>query len=354
MRICGGTGSKGGNMAAAERRPSVADQTVRREAAAWLARRQAAPLTVPEQADFSEWLARDPRHGQVFAALESSWRAFDALAAYPHTPDAAPDPDLFAPVRPRRRPAAVIAASFAIAAAAVFAAFLWLQPPAPEAAGTVASTPRFTVLPDGSEVELNTGAELVEQFTGAERRVRLAAGEAHFTVTRNPERPFVVEAGGASVRAIGTAFNVKLLPAALEVLVTEGVVEVATTGRGEAAAPLRLVAGERLALASDRPDAPAPIEKPSAAEIERRLAWQGRRLVFDGLPLSEVVARINRHSERTPGAPRLVVGDAAVGQMRISGRIRASNLKSFVDIAESSFGIAAERRGHEIVLRSRR
>ena len=60
-------------------------------------------------------------------------------------------------------------------------------------------------LDDGTVVELNGGAEIEVQFTAAERRLRLVRGEAHFQVAKNPLRPFVVEAGGVAVRAVGTA-----------------------------------------------------------------------------------------------------------------------------------------------------
>jgi transmembrane sensor len=59
---------------------------------------------------------------------------------------------------------------------------------------------------------------------GAARAAR--SGEAHFFVEKDPQRPFVVNAAGIDVRAVGTAFNVRIDPAAVEVLVTEGRVRV--------------------------------------------------------------------------------------------------------------------------------
>lgn len=57
----------------------------------------------------------------------------------------------------------------------------------------------------------------------SERRVALQRGEAHFEVHHDPARPFVVQAGGSSIEAVGTAFNVYLRDESkLEVLVTEG------------------------------------------------------------------------------------------------------------------------------------
>jgi ferric-dicitrate binding protein FerR (iron transport regulator) len=64
-------------------------------------------------------------------------------------------------------------------------------------------------LPDGSSVALNAGStlEALQGFGGKERRVKLC-GEAFFQVEHDKSKPFIVEADGASVRVVGTAFNV--------------------------------------------------------------------------------------------------------------------------------------------------
>ena len=69
------------------------------------------------------------------------------------------------------------------------------------------------------------------------------SGEAYFTVAKNPGRPFVVAAGGVGVRAVGTAFNVRLDSDAVEVLVTEGRVQVSRSGFDDEGSSL--VAGQR-------------------------------------------------------------------------------------------------------------
>lgn len=63
-------------------------------------------------------------------------------------------------------------------------------------------------LPDGTGVMINADSKLSipEEFTGRERRVRLE-GEALFQVTKDTERPFVVETGSGEVKVLGTVFN---------------------------------------------------------------------------------------------------------------------------------------------------
>lgn len=65
------------------------------------------------------------------------------------------------------------------------------------------------VLPDGTNVELNSASQLSypTDFGAKERRVELS-GEAYFKVTPDVKHPFVVQTGGIEVRVVGTAFNV--------------------------------------------------------------------------------------------------------------------------------------------------
>jgi transmembrane sensor len=193
-------------------------------------------------------------------------------------------------------------------------------------------------LEDGTVVELNRGAVLTAQFTANERRVRLEQGEAHFSVTKDASRPFVVSVQGMDVRAVGTAFNVRLDRAAVEVLVTEGRVRVSEASAGPDAN------GETM-----QPEAPQ-IATLTTSEIERVLAWQRRMLEFTAAPLGEIVAEFNRRN-----AVQIVVVDAELAAIRISASFRSDNIDGFVRLVEMGFGARAERSGvNEIRLRRAR
>ena len=76
---------------------------------------------------------------------------------------------------------------------------------------TPAATTTLVTLSDGTKVMLNANStlEYPASFDDAEvREVRLK-GEAHFEVTRNPHRPFVVKAGEMQTQVLGTIFDVK-------------------------------------------------------------------------------------------------------------------------------------------------
>ena len=226
--------------------------------------------------------------------------------------------------------------------------------------------PVTRVLTDGTVVELNGAAVIVSDFTASERRVRLERGEAHFTVTKDPARPFIVTAAGVAVRAVGTAFNVRLADAAVEVLVTEGQVRlqppppaqtapVATGNSGTApvstpSAPERILAARQRAVVATTPSAAAApeIATLTPGEIARVLAWQHRLLAFTATPLGDIVAAFNRRN-----ATQLVLADPGLAALRVNASLRSDNVIGFVKLLETGFGVRAERRGENEILLSR-
>src|SRR3546814_2061558 len=85
---------------------------------------------------------------------------------------------------------------------------------------------RRVPLADGSIAAINTASAIDVKLDDAARHVRVVEGEAWFQVARDKQRPFVVAAGRARVRAVGTAFSVRRRAGGADVLVTEGEVEV--------------------------------------------------------------------------------------------------------------------------------
>jgi transmembrane sensor len=337
------------------------DEAIAHAAAAWVLREDRG-LTATEQDEFSQWLASDPRHGAQLARHRKHWRRLESLAQWRPEHSALPNPDLLAP--PRGRLLRFVPAVALAAAAAIAVFFVLRKPiePVPQAIPTVverAAPVTQRILEDGTVVELNKGAVLSVNFTAAERRVRLEQGEAHFSVTKNPARPFIVTAHGMDVFAVGTAFNVRLDSAVVEVLVTEGRVRVSeapSTSPADAMASVKppvvplLEAGQR-AVVSLAPHAEAPkIATLTRGEIERVLSWQHRMLDFTAAPLAEVVAEFNRRN-----TVQMVIVDPELAGIRISATFRSDNIDAFVRLVEVGFATHAERRGeNEILLRKAR
>lgn len=225
---------------------------------------------------------------------------------------------------------------------------------------TVLLTPEIQTLSDGSVVELKTGAEIAVEFTAALRRVRLVRGEAHFTVTKNRARPFVVVAAGIKVRAVGTAFSVNRHESSVALLVTEGRVSVDRTpapdsidvsrsppGAVAEVVPLAFVdAGHQTEIDSIKLSSePLHVEAISAIDLAERLAWRVPRAEFSGTPLAEVVAVINRHTHE-----RFVIEDPELAQVPLSGLFRLEDGAAFQRLMETGFGVQAEHRSDGVIV----
>jgi transmembrane sensor len=334
-----------------------AEQRVRREAAVWLTKHDRG-LTAAEQDEFFQWLAADARHGAWYSRHRAGWQRLDGIAEWRPENGVEPNPDVLA--RPVRRswwlrPLALsaMAAGLALAAGA-----LWLLAPWDPSTTTIAATHADAggyerrVLDDGSVAELNRGAEIEVNYTAAERRIVLRRGEALFTVAKNPSRPFVVRARGVDVRAVGTAFNVRLDTTSIEVLVTEGKVEVAPPSAssstrspgGSASMPL-VAAGERAIIPLSANAAPQ-IARTTAAELARVRAWQPQLLDFSSVPLEQVLAELNRRNR-----VQLVLAAPASARVPIVASIRSDNIEGFVTLVATAAGLRPEHRGdYEIVL----
>ena len=327
----------------------LSDEEVALAASGWIVRHNRG-LTAEEQDEFSSWLAADPRHGEWWAKRRQAWAEFDVLTEWRPEHSAEPNPDLLAAPRGRRRRRLkwIVPVTLALAAGVAVALIVLRPAPAGKNVPVMAAAAGYEsrALDDVTVVELNGGAEIEVQFTAAERRLRLVRGEAHFQVAKNPLRPFVVEAGGVAVRAVGTAFNVLLGSQAVDVLVTEGRVRVDPPAAAAAArvAP-DVSAGQRVVVSLTGGAAPI-ITAVSDEEIARRLAWQPRLLDFSATPLAEVAAEFNRRN-RT----QLVLADPALRAMPIVASFRYDNLDGFVRMLEISAGVSAERTGDTVVLR---
>lgn len=284
-------------------------------------------------------MAQDPAHGPAFAKVEAAWELAARLrevpaarlvdepdvSEVPDTPGERADPAYGWPASRGRRGvlaalAACVIACFGIVAIQ-FAATV-------DHYRTGVGERRAIRLADGSVIRLNTATSIEVARDEDSRSVRLLRGEGSFEVARDATRPFVVTADGATVRALGTAFTVRLRSDLTEVTVAHGVVAV----RDGVAAERRVVAGRAAAL---RQGAVA-VTPLSAGELSRRLAWQKGRLTFDGDTLAQAVEEFNRY--RT--SP-IVIGDPALAGVRIGGTFHADRSDDFAHALSESFGIRA-------------
>lgn len=136
-------------------------------------------------------------------------------------------------------------------------------------------------LEDGSIVSLNKNSTLkyFKHLSSDKRQVRLE-GEAFFEVTKNPSRPFIIEAGKGEVKVLGTSFNVNTSAEKVEVIVKTGKVQLSS--RTKHNLNITLLPGNRGVLNEDQ-------LKKDTVLSENEYAWKTGRLAFKNEQLSEVV-----------------------------------------------------------------
>jgi len=334
------------------------------EAASWTVKK-AKGLTPAEQDEYFQWLSKDSRHGERLARYEREWREFDLLAEWRPEHSDEPNPDLLARLRPL--PGWTKWGGGMLAAAAAFAALLYVGPfgslLAPEAepkpTRVVSSDYVYQELSDGSEIDMKEGAAIKIAYSKEQRLVEVLSGETHFTVAKDPSRPFVVKADQTEVRAIGTAFNVRLDSDSVEVLVTEGRVRFQgkPAARGQEGDDLIMpvfsqdLPSGHLSIVSLQEEAPSMpvVKRLEKEEVRRVMAWKHELLDFDGVPLEEAIVEFNRRN-----SAELVIKSQELRSLPVIASIRSNNVEGFVRLLELTAGIKADRSRDEVIALTKR
>lgn len=310
--------------------PATSDPLVE-VAAHWCMRLHAEDCTAEERAEFQAWVDSDPANALEYAEMLEIWElsahlppstAATGKGTRPAQPRLTPAPQQ-RPATPTRRRGVLARHARALALALIglpLAAYSgWLAGWVPDSYhrySADASIQRLT-LADGSEVELNLGSRLSYANFIDQRRVDLSRGEAYFHVARDPQHPFVVNAGEGSITVTGTRFNVWTYQDNVVVTVTEGSVKVRSARHGNDS---NLSPGMQAAFA------PGDLQpRVGAADPSKALAWRDGKLVLDDLPLAEALPLINRYLD----AP-LVLDDARVGEQRIGGIYSTQDIGNLV------------------------
>jgi transmembrane sensor len=197
-------------------------------------------------------------------------------------------------------------------------------------------------LKDGSQVTLNTDSSVEVEFSATERGLRLLRGQALFEVAKDPARPFVVTANDRRLVAVGTAFDVRLDGARMQVTMVEGTVRVerVASNRTNNSAPTAAITPVRIATITAGEQLTVDdlqLDRIRTADPERTTSWQHGQLLFDNTRLADAIAEMNRYSDR-----RLELGDASLADLRISGAFSTSRPSVFVEALTIYFPIAVD------------
>lgn len=314
------------------------------EASAWFIEFRAGDVNGEARLRFIDWLRRSPEHIQAYLEVSCVWaelpasdpegkldfasliaRARNETDVIALTPGNSPRPGARSsaelPVnRPRPRFAVAMAA---LALMALVAVLIWGS----RFNGSYATgigEQRTISLADGSIVELNSRSSIRVDLSDRQREVTLLEGQALFRVAKDRHRPFVVRAGDAQVRAIGTEFDVYRKQVATIVTVVEGRVETYDASDSAGGTPVVLSAGEQLTVL------PHAMTKPTRTDTVAATAWVQKRLVFEETALSDVAEEFNRYNRRP-----LSIDDRDLQRVKISGVYSSTDPASLINFLRS-------------------
>jgi len=373
-------------------------KSVQAQASAWLAKLDNDKPSSQDLQAFKRWVNEDEAHIAAFKKVAAAWDELNILTRLPSLleqkalqckeqskgrhkerhKEQSHNENSAQPATPKFGIPTFSFRHIAVAATMVMGLMLGLQQffnsPQQAMVWTAVGEQKTITLPDNSVVQLNTNSRIQFDYDGGVRAVYLHQGEAHFTVAKNPDRPFEVYAGTGLVRAIGTAFSVTLNDNSdeINVVVTEGVVEIAPEiVRGIAPEAITPAIGPQTAMVDAMPsgaqvltDKPAnkyqrvsagsaavfdrdevrAIEKIEKAEMLQLLAWQQGLLIFSGEPLEEVVAEISRYTDT-----KIIIKSEDARALRIGGQFKVADTRAIFSALEKGFGLKADYATNNLV-----
>ena len=244
----------------------------------------------------------------------------------------------------RRMP--LLAAALGTIVVALVSWWLVLQMPMHQDYSTVHGEQRIVPLADGSVLHINSDSSVRVFYSKTRRDIVMKYGQALFKVAEDEARPFRVRVGDTQVVAVGTEFDVHCVGDAVVVTVLQGsvaVTKVATAAPSESGAeqnlmPLQLAAGQQARVADGSLSIPPRAVAVRAVDVRPAVAWVEQKIMFEQETLQNVAAEFNRY-----GTTQLIVEDAKIATLRISGFFNAYDLESFVLYLESLRGLQVQR-----------
>lgn len=167
-------------------------------------------------------------------------------------------------------------------------------------------------LSDGSTVLMNSLTTLkIDDNYNENNRVLWMDGEAHFSVAKNKDKPFIVVSGKTATTALGTSFKINnyKMHTSTSVMLTTGKVSVGTVNDQKIINKVELIPGEQVEIVETQ----NKFTK-SNFELEKVENWAERKLVFSMASLKDIksvlkeIYGVEIRTEKQPKKPIAFTG----------------------------------------------
>ncbi|GGZ16289.1 hypothetical protein GCM10007049_05720 [Echinicola pacifica] len=191
---------------------------------------------------------------------------------------------------------------------------------------------------DGSIITANRNSQLTfkQNFLSQSRHAELQEGEAYFKVAKNKEKPFIVKVGDASVKVLGTSFNIKKSEDKIEVILTEGSVEVEWMDKTTLLKP-----GEKILLSSNNPNV-------ALSTIDDNLYnyYVGDYFQAQQTPLWRVVEILNEAY-----SANIIILKEDLRNLPLTTTFKNDSLESNLQVLQATFGLNIIREPNRIIIK---
>lgn len=197
------------------------------------------------------------------------------------------------------------------------------------------------ILPDGTIVTLSRNSKLKypKEF-GKENRIVKLKGEAFFNVTPNAQKPFIIKTAKATVRVLGTSFNVCAYnkDEFVEVFVKTGKVEFSGSEiKNNSSQKIILLPGEKGTLCKSTNS----LSK-TETENNNSLAWMTHEIEFSYTHLDDVVSTL----EHTYGV-NIELNPTVDKSLPINATFNKQNLDYIIEIIAQTHNLKVEKENAE-------
>ncbi|MGJ7606824.1 FecR family protein [Variovorax sp. LT1R20] len=315
-------------------------KTLQREAGAWVVRLGSHQATEDDAQAFKRWCAQSRAHADAFARAREVWQAMAPAALRVRQ-----DERRHGERQTHARKPAAGRRAFLGGAVAASVAYLAVRPPLqlwPSVTEwgadyrTATGEQREVAMADGVVLQMNTQTRVnvlrTAEGTESGEGIELLAGEAEIA-TQASARVTVSAADGV-VSAVRARFNIRNTDGEVCVTCIAGQVEVA---RG--AQRVALDEGRQLRYGAAGMGAAVPVDTGAVT------AWRRRLLVFEQVPLAQVVAEVNRYRHG-----RLILTSEALGRSLVQASFSIDRLDDVASLVREAYGAEVTQLPGGIVL----
>jgi transmembrane sensor len=277
--------------------------TVSEVAAQWYLRMREHSQGAPEREDFERWLADDPRHASEYESITRAMQRMSSPDSLSSLADEAEQHAFLAQEAKRKNKQRRVGQLFMVALLCIMSFVFhqqyldWQATPVMQlAAQNPVGQIAHKTLDDGTRVTLSAKSDMEVTYYRHERHVLLREGEAIFEVTKDPDRPFIVETDTAKVTVLGTRFAVNRLDQLVRVSVDHGTVKVepkVEEGEQQVVTETRIITnGQVVEVYPNR--ATVLVNRPASDAF----AFLDGRLVFDRADIDEIATTVSRYRQK--------------------------------------------------------